>query len=80
VNRHAISANLSPSTHGRCEIARRLLPDEAVKSAGEDMANQMIIVAKSAGNDWCVLNSNSALGGPNNTGGTSTCDRLLVYT
>jgi CDP-diacylglycerol pyrophosphatase len=53
----------------------KLLHDEVVKPAGEDTATQMIIVTKSAGNDWYVLNSNSALPG----GGTSTCDRLLVY-
>jgi CDP-diacylglycerol pyrophosphatase len=58
----------------------RLLHDEVVKPAGEDMATQMIVVTKSSGNDWYVLNSNSALRGPNNTGGTSTCDRILVYT
>jgi CDP-diacylglycerol pyrophosphatase len=57
----------------------RLLHDEVVKPAGEDMATQMIVVTKSSGNDWYVLNSNSALRGPNNTGGTSTCDRMLVY-
>jgi CDP-diacylglycerol pyrophosphatase len=58
----------------------KLLHDGVVKPADEDMTTQMIIVTKSDGNDWYVLNSNSALRGPNNTGGTSTCDRLLVYT
>ncbi|GAA1171099.1 CDP-diacylglycerol diphosphatase [Pseudonocardia alaniniphila] len=56
----------------------KLLHDEVVKPAGEDMATQMIIVTK-AGNDWYVLNSNGAVRGPNNSGGTSACDGLLVY-
>jgi hypothetical protein len=39
----------------------------------------MIIVTKSPGNDWYVVNSNGAVPGPDNSGGTSSCDGLLVY-
>jgi CDP-diacylglycerol pyrophosphatase len=55
-----------------------LLHDQVVRPANEDMAIQMMIVTKSPGG-WYVLNSNSRLPGQGGIGGTSTCDRLLIY-
>jgi CDP-diacylglycerol pyrophosphatase len=56
-----------------------LLFDQVARPTREDIAIQMMIVTRSP-HGFYVLTSNSGLtGAEHGTGGTSSCDRLLVY-